>query len=721
MTLQAPMGGSEILYQALADRVDLSSINLIKSVCAWELLDNRPNVLWQHLNTDENTVKLLADPQFVARLDKIVFVSDWQKIKFIRTFNLPIHKCVTIRNAIEPIPAHKKPEKIRLIYTSTPWRGLHLLIEAFKVLDRDVELVVYSGTSIYGKDFHEQTKDQFQRLYEELKALDVTHIEYAPNDEVRKALTQAHILAYPNTWEETSCLSAIEALAAGCKVVTTPNGALPETCGDWADYAELEDYVAVLRNAIDNYKYNQDQVDFYNTNYSWDARVEEWRALIESLNTVEHKLYRLKDSGLQINKFLDIGAYRGEFTKAVKQVWPDVSVTQIEADERQKQYLDHDAKFLLLGDSNREVDFYTLEDTGYGRTTGSSIYLENTEHYKNYVTIKKQMVRFDDVIRFEDWSSGMIKLDTQGSELDILRGAKKFLHECKPRYILMECSIQKYNHGAPLVDESIKTLRQYGYEPKVEFDKVLDQNGQILQTDILFERRNIMEFPQKMKRVIIGTPALTGELEVRYVNSLIQAVKLCLTQNIILEPLFVSYDALIQRARNDTLAIALEKGVDALVFIDQDIMFDPEWVLRLINRTEDVVGGTYRKKTDEEELYVVTGNDLTVHTNGLIKVHSLGTGFVKLSRRAMQALWDNSEEYENEGKIRRMICNVSVVNGFLVSEDVMMFKKLTDLGFDVWLNPSMTCGHVGTKLFLGDFQDFSNRLSNVMPSKINRL
>ena len=288
---------------------------------------------------------------------------------------------------------------------------------------------------------------------------------------------------------------------------------MPETCGDWADYAELKDYVEVLRNAIDNYEYNQDQADFYNTNYSWDARVEEWRALID----------------------------------------------------------------------------------------------------------------------------------------DVLTN--------KPR----------------------------------------------------------------VRRVIIGTPALTGELEVRYVNSLIQAVKLCLTQNIILEPLFVSYDALIQRARNDTLAIALEKGVDALVFIDQDIMFDPEWVLRLINRTEDVVGGTYRKKTDEEELYVVTGNDLTVHTNGLIKVHSLGTGFVKLSRRAMQALWDNSEEYENEGKIRKMICNVSVVNGSLVSEDVMMFKKLNEFGFDVWLDPSMTCGHVGTKLFLGDFQDFSNRLSNVMPSKINRL
>jgi hypothetical protein len=283
--------------------------------------------------------------------------------------------------------------------------------------------------------------------------------------------------------------------------VTTPNGALPETCGDWADYAELKDFVEVLRNAIDNYEYNENQVEYYNTAYSWDTRAEEWKTLIN----------------------------------------------------------------------------------------------------------------------------------------DVLTN--------KPR----------------------------------------------------------------VRRVIIGTPALTGSLEARYVNSLIQAVKLCLTQNIILEPLFVSYDALIQRARNDTLAIALEQNVDALIFVDGDIMFDPEWILRLINRTEDVVGGTYRKKTDEEELYVVYTDDLTTHTNGLIKAFSLGTGFVKLSRRAIQALWDNSEEYHNEGKVRRMICNVAVVNGSLVSEDVMMFKKLNDLGFDVWLEPSMTCGHVGSKLFLGNFQNFSSQ------------
>lgn len=275
-----PMGGTEILYHALASRYDLSGINLMVSACG-PIHPSKPNILWEHLNTNEQAAQGLKNKDYVRRLDRIVFVSDWQREKFIREFELPAYKCLTIRNAIEPIPLHEKPKgKIRLIYTSTPWRGLDRLIEAYKVLDRDVELVVYSGTSIYGQSFHEQTHHQFTGLYDELKKLPrTTHIEYAPNSEVRQALQEAHILAYPNTWEETSCLSAIEALAAGCKVVTTRNGALPETCGDWAYYADLNDFVDVLRKVIDNYQYDQGQANYYNTHYSWDARFT-WPMLI---------------------------------------------------------------------------------------------------------------------------------------------------------------------------------------------------------------------------------------------------------------------------------------------------------------------------------------------------------------------------------------------------------------------------------------------------------
>ena len=89
----------------------------------------------------------------------------------------------------------------------------------------------------------------------------VVYKGYAMNKAVHKAVQQAHILAYPSIFEETSCLAAIEAGAAGCKIVTTDYGALKETCGDWASYIEftpnrrelVQNYAELLQKEIDNY------------------------------------------------------------------------------------------------------------------------------------------------------------------------------------------------------------------------------------------------------------------------------------------------------------------------------------------------------------------------------------------------------------------------------------------------------------------------------------
>lgn len=147
-----------------------------------------------------------------------------------------------------------------------------------------------------------------------------------------------------------------------------------------------------------------------------------------------------------------------------------------------------------------------------------------------------------------------------------------------------------------------------------------------------------------------------------------------------------------------------------MIFIDSDMEWAPEWIMELLSRQEDVVGGTARKKTDDAEVYVAKTKDLTVHANGLIKCEGLGTGFVKLSRKAFTALWDISPEYQNEGRIRRMICDVQVIDGQLYSEDTVLFKKLNELGFECWLDPKMTCVHIGTKKFYGDMVSFINRL-----------
>lgn len=205
------------------------------------------------------------------------------------------------------------------------------------------------------------------------------------------------------------------------------------------------------------------------------------------------------------------------------------------------------------------------------------------------------------------------------------------------------------------------------------------------------------------RKVLIATPAYDGRLDVWYTTALINTVRIAQANNTFVHPIFMSYDALIQRARNDLIGIAVEGGYDDMIFIDSDMEWAPEWIMELLARPEDVVGGTTRKKTDEAEIYVCKVKDFAVQPNGLVKCHSLGTGFVKLSRKAFMALWDASPEYQNEGRVRRMVFDVQIIDGQLYSEDSVMFRKLAEAGFDCWLDPKMTCAHIGTKKFYGNF------------------
>ena len=211
-----------------------------------------------------------------------------------------------------------------------------------------------------------------------------------------------------------------------------------------------------------------------------------------------------------------------------------------------------------------------------------------------------------------------------------------------------------------------------------------------------------------MLKVLIATPAYDGRLDVWYTTSLVNSVRIAQDNGIFLHPVFMSYDALVQRARNDLFRLALE--YDAVIWIDSDLEWNPMWIMELLGSDKDVIGGTYRKKTDDAELYTVKTKDLTA-TDGLIKVDGLGMGFLKMSKKAVQALWDASQPYQNEGREGRMVCDIQIVDGQLVSEDNVVTRKLADLGFDIWLDPRMTCCHIGTKKFYGNFEDFAKRLT----------
>jgi tetratricopeptide (TPR) repeat protein/glycosyltransferase involved in cell wall biosynthesis len=247
-----------------------------------EALGRGPRLLyWTGHGVEQPAVQALRDPAERAAYDGFVFVSDWQRRRYHSVFGLEPARTVVLRNGISPtfenlfapgesIRAAKAQPPV-LAYTSTPDRGLDLLLEAFPRLRAAVPgttLEVYSGLGLYG---FAQAEDQarFGALYERCRATaGVDYVGPVPQPELARRLRRAALLAYPNTVPETSCIAVLEALAAGCVVVTSAWGALPETGAGFArlvpvaggQAAYLDRFVAEVLAALNTPDEQQQQL-----------------------------------------------------------------------------------------------------------------------------------------------------------------------------------------------------------------------------------------------------------------------------------------------------------------------------------------------------------------------------------------------------------------------------------------------------------------------------
>ena len=211
-----------------------------------------------------------------------------------------------------------------------------------------------------------------------------------------------------------------------------------------------------------------------------------------------------------------------------------------------------------------------------------------------------------------------------------------------------------------------------------------------------------------MKKVLIATPSYDGRLDVWYTNALLRTVVLGLQNDVEFIPVFMSYDALIQRSRNDLVGIAVENSFDGVLWIDSDMEWQPEWALEAVKSGKDVLGLPVVKKAIEEQYNVkIDPKDLTPDEEGFIEVESVGTGFLYWSKAALDHLWDNSEAYVHNGQDRRWVFEVKIQNGDIISEDVLACQKLRDGGFKVFIDSTKTCNHIGTLKFTGDFANFA--------------
>jgi FkbM family methyltransferase len=187
---------------------------------------------------------------------------------------------------------------------------------------------------------------------------------------------------------------------------------------------------------------------------------------------------------------LDIGANVGQFYNEIKNIFPNSYYYLIEGSESCEvvlETLNVDYSICLLSDIEKEVDFYIRKNEP--RCTGNSIYRENTSFYDDDQIIieKKQTKTLSNLLNNQTFD--LIKIDVQGSELDIINGGLDIIKRAKG--ILMEISLVEYNQNAPTKEFVYDYMDKLGFTPMEHIGNINHPlTYELIQQDILFLNKN---------------------------------------------------------------------------------------------------------------------------------------------------------------------------------------------------------------------------------------
>jgi len=294
------------------------------------LININPNIqLWNLMEHDIN-VAFITNEVVQYPFDRYIFVSNWQKNRFIQQYRLDHNKCITMPNGISPLINLNELKFIEkektMIYYSTPFRGLIVAYHLFQMVKKhipDIKLKVFSCFSreveknrteyLPITDINEVNHTEMDKYYHRIYQLliDDPNIDFygsVPQQVLFNHIKTSMILFYPNTYAETCCTSILEAMAYRCNVISSELGAIPETSNGFANLynphidvlheeivadefiknpvqmekipeSYIRQFVTKTINVINNYysEYNQklltNQQD-YIANCTWEKRAE---------------------------------------------------------------------------------------------------------------------------------------------------------------------------------------------------------------------------------------------------------------------------------------------------------------------------------------------------------------------------------------------------------------------------------------------------------------
>lgn len=199
----------------------------------------------------------------------------------------------------------------------------------------------------------------------------------------------------------------------------------------------------------------------------------------------------------------------------------------------------------------------------------------------------------------------------------------------------------------------------------------------------------------KKIKLAIATPS-TGTIKTKTVESLISMCK-----NLPFDYFFLSHEgSILHHMRERLVKKAIELECTHLLFVDSDMVFEKDAVVRLLEANKDIVGANYsRRKLPLEgtvkhfrrETYKGFGEfnmDAPPPTTGICKVESIGTGFMLIKLSVFDFLPEPWFFFESNGD-----------GDLATGEDYWFCRLAREKGFEVWCDLGLKIGHIGDTIF----------------------
>ena len=188
---------------------------------------------------------------------------------------------------------------------------------------------------------------------------------------------------------------------------------------------------------------------------------------------------------------LDIGANRGQFYNDTRPFFPNAEYFLIEANPECEEPLKTLGVSYYIGaisDSERTATFYKSKADSMG--FGNSFYKEKTDYYNSENLIEVEYKTTTLAKLFPNQIFDLVKIDVQGSELDIIKGGLSLIKAAKG--LILEVSVVEYNENAPLEPEVNSFMEEIGFRPErtlgAHFNPITKE---FIQKDMFFLNKNL--------------------------------------------------------------------------------------------------------------------------------------------------------------------------------------------------------------------------------------